>query len=40
MTQPELKAAIVQDADTGRVLMFAWMDAEAERFADRAEESR
>jgi phosphoribosyl-ATP pyrophosphohydrolase/phosphoribosyl-AMP cyclohydrolase len=29
--QPELKAAIVQDADTGRVLMFAWMDAEAER---------
>ena len=31
MTQPELKAAIVQDADTGRVLMFAWMDAEAER---------
>jgi phosphoribosyl-AMP cyclohydrolase / phosphoribosyl-ATP pyrophosphohydrolase len=31
VTQPELKAAIVQDADTGRVLMFAWMDAEAER---------
>jgi phosphoribosyl-ATP pyrophosphohydrolase/phosphoribosyl-AMP cyclohydrolase len=31
VTQPELKAAIVQDADTGRVLMLAWMDAEAER---------
>jgi phosphoribosyl-ATP pyrophosphohydrolase/phosphoribosyl-AMP cyclohydrolase len=31
VTQPELKAAIVQDAETGRVLMFAWMDAEAER---------
>ena len=33
MTQPEgeLRAAIVQDADTGRVLMLAWMDAEAER---------
>ncbi|MBV8066072.1 MAG: bifunctional phosphoribosyl-AMP cyclohydrolase/phosphoribosyl-ATP diphosphatase HisIE [Actinobacteria bacterium] len=28
---PELKAAIVQDADDGRVLMLAWMDAEAER---------
>ena len=28
--QPELKAAIVQDADDGRVLMLAWMDAEAE----------
>jgi phosphoribosyl-ATP pyrophosphohydrolase/phosphoribosyl-AMP cyclohydrolase len=27
----ELKAAIVQDADTGRVLMLAWMDEEAER---------
>ncbi len=27
----ELRAAIVQDADTGRVLMLAWMDAEAER---------
>jgi phosphoribosyl-ATP pyrophosphohydrolase/phosphoribosyl-AMP cyclohydrolase len=27
----ELKAAIVQDADSGRVLMLAWMDAEAER---------
>ena len=31
MTQPELRAAIVQDADSGRVLMLAWMDAEAER---------
>ena len=31
MTQPELRPAIVQDADTGRVLMLAWMDAEAER---------
>ena len=28
--QPELRAAIVQDADDGRVLMLAWMDAEAE----------
>jgi cyclase len=27
--QPELTAAIVQDADDGRVLMLAWMDAEA-----------
>jgi phosphoribosyl-ATP pyrophosphohydrolase/phosphoribosyl-AMP cyclohydrolase len=33
VTQPdgELRAAIVQDVDTGRVLMLAWMDAEAER---------
>src|SRR5881398_2702695 len=29
--QPELRAAIVQDAETDRVLMLAWMDAEAER---------
>ena len=28
---PELKPAIVQDAATGRVLMLAWMDEEAER---------
>ena len=28
---PELRAAIVQDAATNRVLMLAWMDAEAER---------
>jgi phosphoribosyl-ATP pyrophosphohydrolase/phosphoribosyl-AMP cyclohydrolase len=27
----ELKAAVVQDAESGRVLMLAWMDAEAER---------
>jgi len=27
----ELRAAVVQDAETGRVLMLAWMDAEAER---------
>ncbi|MBV8562134.1 MAG: bifunctional phosphoribosyl-AMP cyclohydrolase/phosphoribosyl-ATP diphosphatase HisIE [Actinobacteria bacterium] len=26
----DLRAAIVQDADSGRVLMLAWMDAEAE----------
>ena len=31
MTQPELRPAIVQDADSGRVLMLAWMDDEAER---------
>ncbi len=29
--RPELRAAIVQDAADGRVLMLAWMDAEAER---------
>jgi phosphoribosyl-ATP pyrophosphohydrolase/phosphoribosyl-AMP cyclohydrolase len=28
--QPELRAAIVQDATSGRVLMLGWMDAEAE----------
>src|SRR5437868_11301177 len=28
---PELKPAIVQDAVSGRVLMLAWMDDEAER---------
>ena len=28
---PELRPAIVQDAQTGRVLMLAWMDDEAER---------
>jgi phosphoribosyl-ATP pyrophosphohydrolase/phosphoribosyl-AMP cyclohydrolase len=28
---PELRAAIVQDADDGRVLMLAWMDEEALR---------
>jgi len=31
VTPPELRPAIVQDAETGRVLMLAWMDAEAER---------
>ncbi|MCY4085618.1 MAG: bifunctional phosphoribosyl-AMP cyclohydrolase/phosphoribosyl-ATP diphosphatase HisIE [Actinomycetia bacterium] len=29
MTQPELVAAIIQDAETDRVLMLAWMDDEA-----------
>jgi phosphoribosyl-AMP cyclohydrolase / phosphoribosyl-ATP pyrophosphohydrolase len=29
--QPDLRAAIVQDADDGRVLMLAWMDDEALR---------
>jgi phosphoribosyl-ATP pyrophosphohydrolase/phosphoribosyl-AMP cyclohydrolase len=28
---PELRPAIVQDAASGRVLMLAWMDAQAER---------
>lgn len=31
MTQPDLRAAIVQDDTTGDVLMLAWMDEEAER---------
>jgi phosphoribosyl-AMP cyclohydrolase / phosphoribosyl-ATP pyrophosphohydrolase len=31
MADPELKAAIVQDAGDGRVIMLAWMDAEALR---------
>jgi phosphoribosyl-AMP cyclohydrolase len=31
MADPDLKAAIVQDADSGRVLMLAWMDEEALR---------
>ncbi len=31
MTSPELRAAIVQDAATERVLMLAWMDEEALR---------
>jgi len=31
MADPELKAAIVQDATDGRVLMLAWMDDEALR---------
>ena len=29
--QPELRAAVVQDAETGRVLMLAWMDDDALR---------
>jgi phosphoribosyl-ATP pyrophosphohydrolase/phosphoribosyl-AMP cyclohydrolase len=29
VTQPDLRAAIVQDASDGRVLMLAWMDEEA-----------
>jgi phosphoribosyl-ATP pyrophosphohydrolase/phosphoribosyl-AMP cyclohydrolase len=28
---PDLRAAVVQDAESGRVLMLAWMDEEAER---------
>ena len=31
MERPDLTAAIVQDAETGRVLMLAWMDDEALR---------
>jgi phosphoribosyl-AMP cyclohydrolase / phosphoribosyl-ATP pyrophosphohydrolase len=31
MLKPKLKPAIVQDARSGRVLMLAWMDEEAER---------
>jgi phosphoribosyl-ATP pyrophosphohydrolase/phosphoribosyl-AMP cyclohydrolase len=31
VTQPDLRAAIVQDAASGRVLMLAWMDEEALR---------
>jgi phosphoribosyl-ATP pyrophosphohydrolase/phosphoribosyl-AMP cyclohydrolase len=31
VTPPELRAAIVQDAETNRVLMLAWMDDEALR---------
>jgi phosphoribosyl-AMP cyclohydrolase / phosphoribosyl-ATP pyrophosphohydrolase len=31
MADPELRAAIVQDAEDGRVLMLAWMDDEALR---------
>jgi phosphoribosyl-ATP pyrophosphohydrolase/phosphoribosyl-AMP cyclohydrolase len=29
--EKELRAAVVQDAENGRVLMVAWMDSEAER---------
>ncbi len=31
MADPDLRAAIVQDAGDGRVLMLAWMDDEALR---------
>src|SRR5579864_2800762 len=37
--QPELRAAIVQDAASGRVLMLAWMDAEAERLTRESGEA-
>ena len=32
--RPELRAAIVQDADSGRVLMLAWMNDEARRLTE------
>ena len=38
--QPELRAAIVQDAATGRVLMLAWMDDEALRRTRETGEAR
>jgi phosphoribosyl-ATP pyrophosphohydrolase/phosphoribosyl-AMP cyclohydrolase len=37
--QPELRAAIVQDADDGRVLMLAWMDDEALRLTQETGEA-
>jgi len=37
--QPELRAAIVQDASSGRVLMLAWMDEEAERLTRKTGEA-
>ena len=41
MTQPdgELRAAIVQDSASGRVLMLAWMDEEAERLTRETNEA-
>ncbi len=39
MTQPELRPAIVQDAETNRVLMLAWMDDEAERLTRESGEA-
>ena len=36
---PELRAAIVQDAETNRVLMLAWMDEEAERLTRESGEA-
>jgi phosphoribosyl-AMP cyclohydrolase / phosphoribosyl-ATP pyrophosphohydrolase len=37
--QPELRPAIVQDADDGRVLMLAWMDDEALRLTQETGEA-
>jgi phosphoribosyl-AMP cyclohydrolase / phosphoribosyl-ATP pyrophosphohydrolase len=37
--QPELRPAIVQDADDGRVLMLAWMDEEALRLTQETGEA-
>ncbi|HLB03946.1 MAG TPA: bifunctional phosphoribosyl-AMP cyclohydrolase/phosphoribosyl-ATP diphosphatase HisIE [Gaiellaceae bacterium] len=37
--QPELRAAVVQDAATGRVLMLAWMDDEALRLTRETREA-
>ena len=39
VTQPDLKAAIVQDSRTGDVLMLAWMDTEAERLTRKTGEA-
>ncbi len=39
MTRPDLRAAIVQDAATGRVLMLAWMDDEALRLTQETGEA-
>jgi phosphoribosyl-ATP pyrophosphohydrolase/phosphoribosyl-AMP cyclohydrolase len=36
---PELRAAVVQDVETGRVLMLAWMDDEALRLTRETGES-
>jgi phosphoribosyl-ATP pyrophosphohydrolase/phosphoribosyl-AMP cyclohydrolase len=38
MSSPELRAAIVQDAATERVLMLGWMDDEALRLTERTGE--
>jgi phosphoribosyl-AMP cyclohydrolase / phosphoribosyl-ATP pyrophosphohydrolase len=37
--QPELRAAVVQDAETGRVLMLAWMNDEAPRLTSETGEA-
>src|SRR3989304_462669 len=39
VTQPDLKAAIVQDAQSGRVLMLAWMDDQALRLTKETGEA-